>query len=142
MAIWIAPDSAEGVERAKWERPKNQMADGVHGMNRVGYEEFPKCLYKAGRPKMGGVEVTESTTVRSEQEERLALGQGWARTQEDAIQLVHDQHTELATLAANRAYHEQRMSEPAQREAADREAAMDTVQHVPELPAVPVKRKH
>src|SRR5258706_8252922 len=128
MSILISPDSVEGKLRNQWECPKNTVVDGLPGMNRVGYEEYPKCLYKAGRPTGGNVQVTGSLTVRSESEERMQLGQGWSRTQEEAIQQVHDTHVEMAKLAANRAYQEQTMSESARKEASDYES--ETVQHV------------
>ena len=139
MAVWVAPDSVEGKERARWETPKNQTIHGLHGMKNVGYEEYPKCLYRAGRPDKANVKVTGSLTVHTDQEEAVAIGQGWSLTQEDAIQRVHDQHVEFAKLAAERAFYEQRMSDAAQKEAAAYESG--TVQHVPVIPEVPVKRK-
>lgn len=146
MAIWIAPDSAEGVERAMWDRPANQTArdrltgKDIPGKNRVGYQEYPKVLYRAGRPTMANVAITGSITVHDEQQELVAVGQGWCRTQEQAIQRVHDEHMEMATLAANRAWHDQRMSESARAEAEAREAAHDSVQHLPDLGEAPRRR--
>lgn len=130
----VTPQSPEGIERKKWDTPKRL---GGYGPN--GHEEYPKTLYKAGRPTKGNVEITESRTVHSESEELVAVGQGWARTQEAAIQLVHDTHVEHAKLAAERHYAERSMSEAAQREAA--EADEGTVQHVPVIPEKP-KRKY
>ena len=139
MAVWVAPDSVEGKERARWETPKNQTIHGMPGMKNAGYEEYPKCLYKAGRPTKANVEVSGSLTVHDEQGERLALGQGWSRTQEDAIQRYHDNDREMATLAANRAYQERTMSEQAQAEAAAFES--ETIQHVAEIPRRPGRPK-
>lgn len=135
MAVWVAPDSVEGKERLRWETPKGQLVNGLPGMKNAGYEEYPKCLYRAGRPNKANVEVSGSLTVHSEQEERLALGQGWSKTQEDAIQRFHDNDREMATLAANRAYQERTMSEKAQAEAAAYES--ETIQHVAEIPRRP-----
>ncbi len=130
----ITPQSVEGRELRRWDLPKSR-----GGMNRDGYEEYPKCLYKAGRPDHANVKVTGSKTVRDEQEERLALGQGWSVTQEAAIELVHKTHTEMGKLAAERAYVERRMSPKAQAEAAAFES--ETIQHVAEIPVQPIKRR-
>jgi len=138
MSVLISPDSQEGKELARWNRPRNVIVDGVAGMKNVGFEEYPKSIYKAGRPKMANVEITEVKTVRSEEEERIAIGQGWGRTIEHAIQLVHDQHNTFAKLAAERAHVERSMSEKAQAEAAAFES--ETVQHVPEIPVAHKKR--
>jgi hypothetical protein len=140
MSILISPDSPDGKELARWNTPKNQKTDhGLLGMKNVGYEEYPKCLYRAGRPTKANVEISGSLTVRDESEERVALGQGWSRTQEDAIERNHDRDREMAKLAANRAYQERTMSESAQREAAAFES--DTVQHVPVIPETPIKTR-
>lgn len=133
MSLLIAPDSAEGKERARWDRPKNQRdEEGQFGMNRVGMEVYPRVLYRAGRPTHGNVMITGFHSVHSDDQERVARGQGWSLTQEDAIAAVHAQDTEHATLAAERAYHEPQMSAGAQREA----QAVDeqTVFHVPTIP--------
>lgn len=139
MAIFIPPDSWEGKERAKWDRPRNQTVDGVPGMKNAGYEPYPKVLYRAGRPDHGNVKITGSLTVHSIEQEDVAKGQGWAESQEQAIAAVHDRDTEYAKLAAERAYHERRMSEKAQQEA----AAVDsqTVYHVPVIPETPIRRR-
>ena len=139
MAILISPDSVDGKELARWITPRNQMVHGLPGFKNVGYEEYPKCLYKAGRPTKANVEISGSLTVHDESQERVALGQGWSRTQEDAIQRYHDHDREMATLAANRAYQERTMSEKAQAEAAAFES--ETIQHVAEIPRTPVRRR-
>lgn len=132
----ITPQSAEGIERRKWEQHYGPL--GAPG-NPYVFREYPKTLYKAGRPNKSNVEITGSITAKDAREEAVLKGQGWAVSQEAAIQAVHEQHREFATLAAERHYHEQFMSEAAQREAAavDRE----TVQHVPVIPETPIKRR-
>lgn len=130
----ITPNSPEGIERAKWDRPKSQ-----GGYNRDGYEEYPSVMYKAGRPNMANVAITGSRTVHSDAERLIARGQGWSDTQEAAIAAVHAAHVEHGKLEAERAFQTMRMSEKAQRDAAAREP--ETVQHVPDLPAVPVKKR-
>lgn len=139
MSVMIAPDSAEGIERGRWDRPKNTEVNGVKGMRCVGHEEYPKAMHKAGRPNMGNVQITGSMTVHSEAEELVMRGQGWRANPADAVALVHAEHLEHAKLAANRAYHEQTMSPAAQAEAAAKESG--TVFHVPSIPETPIRRR-
>lgn len=131
---YIPPNSPEGQERARWDRPKSQ-----GGMRCNGFESYPKTLYKAGRPDHANVKITESITVRSEGEESVMFGQGWRPSQEDAIALVHAEHRDHATLAAERHYAESRMSEAAQREAAAVDAS--TIYHVPVIPETPIRKR-
>lgn len=135
----VTPTSPEGIERRRWERPRNQFENGIPGMNRVGHEEYPKALHKAGRVNGTRVDVTESKTVRSEEEERIAVGQGWAKTPDAAVQAFHDAYNETAKVAANRAWHDQRMSEPARREAERIERTTDGLAQLGEIPAQPLK---
>ncbi len=130
----VTPNSPEGIERAKWDRPRSQ-----GGMRPDSFEAYPKAMYRAGRPDQANVKIVASQTVRSEGEEDVAYGQGWRPTQEAAIALVHQTHTEHGKLAAERAFHEFRMSEQAQREAAAFEG--ETVQHVPVIPETPIRKR-
>ncbi len=132
MSVFQSPDSAEGKERARWDRPRNQIVDGIAGMKNVGFEEYPKSIYRAGRPSHGNVDITGIKTVHSREQEDVAIGQGWSRSIEAAIDRVHATDRELAQAAAERAYTERTMSPAAQKEAATFEA--ETVQHVAEIP--------
>lgn len=138
MSLFIAPDSPEGKERSRWDRPRNTTVDGIPGMRCVGFEEYPKALYRAGRPNMGNVAITGSTTAHTQDQESILRGQGWHTTQEAAIQAVHAQHVEFSKLAAERHYVERSMSARAQAEAESYDA--ETVQHVPVIPEAPKKR--
>lgn len=134
MAILVSPDSAEGIERLKWETPKSQ-----GGMRCNGYEEYPKAMHKAGRPTHGNVMLTESVTAHSADQEAVLRGQGWHASPLDAINAVHQDHVEHSRLAAERHFTERTMSEPAQREAAAVDAS--TVYHVPAIPETPIRRR-
>lgn len=100
--------------------------------------EYPKMLYRAesfdGGPRISGTKI-----VSDESAERLACGQGWALTQEQAIARVHENQLEMARLAANRVHNEQWMSEAAKKEA----AAVDesTMQHLPSIPETPILKR-
>lgn len=137
----VTPTSPEGIERRRWERPRNVLENGVPGMNRVGHEEYPKSLHRAGRVKGARVDVVDSKTVRSEEEERIAVGQGWSRTPNEAVEAFHAAYNESAKQAANRAYHDQRMSEPARREAERIEQTTDGLAHLGEIPEQPIRRR-
>jgi hypothetical protein len=76
-------------------------------------------------------------TVQNEEEERIAVGQGWVRGQQNAVDRYEAEQWELSKLAANAAYHASHMSEGAQ---AEFEAAQDATSHqVADVPA-PKKR--
>src|SRR5882724_10204183 len=96
MPIVIAPDSALGIEMRRWDTPRDRnvrtQADedtGVPGMKNLGYEPFPKMLYKAitkdGRavvndPMDQGVGANCQKIVRDESELQMAKGQGWVES--------------------------------------------------------------
>ena len=131
--VVISPSSDEGMELARWNRPKSQ-----GGMNRDGHEEYPKALVRGMRTDKGKFVLSDqSRRVHNESEERIAIGQGWFVNGDDAIAAMRAEHTEHGKLEAERAYQTMRMSDLAQRDAAAREP--ETIAHVPDLPAVPVK---
>lgn len=133
----IPPGSPEGQERRKWEQHYGPL--GSPG-NPYVYREYPKTLYKAGRPSHTNIEITGSITAHDADEEARLRSQGWAVSQEAAIEAVKAQHVEFSKLAAERHYQERFMSEPAQREAAQADEAAG-VQHLPAVPETPVRRR-
>ncbi len=84
--------------------------------------------------------VLSQTTlvVRNSDEYYKAIGQGWCDEPQQAIDQFEAEEAKVGNAAAERAYQDQRMSEPAQREADAYEATVTT--HVPEIPSVPVKK--
>ena len=94
-------------------------------------------LYKASED-YGGPKITGQLIVNDESEELLQCGRGWCLSQEEALARVHQQHVEMATLAANRVYNEQRMSPKAQAEA----QAYDESKagHVAAIPDTPIRK--
>jgi hypothetical protein len=173
MPMLITPDSAWGKELTRWNTPRNQFVrttddqialdvngQPMKGMNAIGYEPYPKMLYKAqvlpnGKASVGQtpphpmyMEPAEyerqclfletfnrscQKVVHSEAEDLLAQGQGWRASQPDALALYEQQQQELAQAAAEATHAAQRMSAKAQAEFAIAEDA--THVHVADVPA-------
>lgn len=100
--------------------------------------EYPKMLYRAEAAD-GGYRISGSKIVDHEAAERIACGQGWSVTQEEALEQGPIRQRELATLAANRAHNDKWMSPAAQAEA--RTADESTMQHVPAIPETPIQKR-
>lgn len=103
-------------------------ADGTGGKGDAPHQEYPKWLHKPGLVD-GAPAIVSSKLVRDESEELIAKGQGWYVDQAEAVK---DFHHELATLAANRAASDRRMSAAAQAEAARVDEA--SMAHLPVIP--------
>ena len=138
MGVVILPESDLGRELAKWNKP-------------YVFVPYPKMLYRARRRPDGVVSVgegddrilggqpgiAESFTngcqkiVRDEAEERAAISDGWANTQQQALERFESKEKAVADVAAHRSYEDRNMSEKAQAEAAVVEAS--EFAHVPEV---------
>lgn len=110
MAVAYTKDSAYAQEARKWEATHTEY--GAPGRPLV-FQEYPKRLYKA--LTMQG--AFESIEVTDENEERNYQSRGFRAGQDHAIEALEAQQTEVAMVAANRAYHERSMSESARAEA-------------------------
>lgn len=95
------------------------------------FQEFPKMLYRFN-PGPGGKLVREECGVGSRDEQAIKEGQGWRETQQDAYDLAEHAQEDVGTAAAERAFHDRRMSPAAQAEAAAVDAA--TAKHLGEIP--------
>ncbi len=171
MGIVISPDSELGKELRRWDTPRNRPIEDANGdpmrdisgalimgMGAVGYEEYPKMLYKAqihnGKPFVSmaaphpmhytdpkeferqslwadGFTRSCQRTVRSEQEERAARNQGWCLTQGEALDLYDKEQQSFAQIAAEAAHTAQRMSEKARAEF--KSAGDETHEHVTDV---------
>lgn len=145
------PSSGYARELANWEREPTEDGSVTAGMIRQsraarlhhgceGYEEYPRAMVKYAQTAKGIVMVA-SESVHTDGERAEAERRGFFATQEAAIEAVEASNTEIAKLAANRAYHDRRMSSKAQREA---EAIDSSVaRHLGEIPAqrLPPKKK-
>lgn len=171
MGVVISPDSELGKELRRWDTPRNRPVldqngdqirgvDGVvlMGMGPVGYEEYPKMLYKAQthngkafvsmaaphpmhyndpkefeRQSLWAEGFTRSCQriVTTELEERHAKNQGWCVTQGDAMDLYESEQQSFAQAAAEAAHTAQRMSEQARAEF--KSAGAETHEHVTDV---------
>lgn len=144
-------------------------ADGhfIKGMNTTGYEEYPRMMFKAhrlpnGQPSAGEIPPHPAFTfsreeyeqrcayvdqfnrecqrlVNDEAEERIAKGQGWARTTKEALELYEKEQQAIARAAAEAEFYSRRMTKKAQREW---QAAQDeTAEHVVDVTSVPKRRR-
>ena len=144
--IHRAPEDAYVKEMAKWER-QPVMVHGTYiepvpfgqgGRGGAPLTEYPKMLYQADSFD-GGPRISGFKTVDDEGQERIAIGQGWSRSQEDALDAVVARQLEASKLAANRAHNDRWMSDKAKAEA----QAVDesTMQHLPAIPETPIVRR-
>lgn len=99
----------------------------------------PTTLYRAMKLPNGKVVCVDisvisqtSKVVRNSDEYYKAIGQGWCHHPTEALERFEQREQEIGNAAAERAYHEQFMSEPARREAEAYEKTVTT--HVPEIP--------
>lgn len=129
MAVTYSPDSAYAQEARKWEGQHS--AYGPPGRPYQHYE-YPVRLSRAFRPTGGGTVAYESRDAADDHEERNLLSRGFVRGRDTALAALEKAESVLAEGAANRAYHDQRMSPQAQREAAAADAA--TPAHLASIP--------
>lgn len=145
MGILLGPENGYVTEMAKWEQrlvivngtPIQPIPFADGGRGGMPFQPYPKMLYKA-KSEMGGPRISSTHLVHDEAQERVAVGQGWAVTQEDAIADVGKRHLEDARLAAERHATERWMSDAAKAEAAAVDEA--TMNHVPEIPVTPIRK--
>lgn len=157
---WISTDTTMGKEVLKFEQPNYNPAANP----------YPKMLYKAARNPSGKVRVMENAidfagtiwkdaelskeqdrieffnrqnqfTVKSEEEHKKALNEGWRNHPDDAIKHYEERERAIGNAAAERAHSDSKMSEKAQAEA---KAVDDSTEHhvaeIPEGPKDPKKR--
>ena len=147
MGIQRSQEDSWTKEMAKWEqRPvlvagtfiqPIPMDQGGHA--NLLFHEYPKRLYKAEAADGGPQIVDDNKTVHDEGQERVAIGQGWCVSQEDAIAAVHARHVDLGKLAANRNYNDRLMSDKAR---AESQAVEETSSvHLPVIPVTPIRKR-
>lgn len=156
----IIPGTPYAKELAKFEQFPSQYTIGTEPGNPYQFREFPKMLYRARhfRGKVAcGAQVGRSSDysspqeyqqvladaeaftkdcqviVNDESEQQKALESGCRFTPQEAVDFVLERDKSIATAAAERAYSDTKMSEAAQREAAEAEEQSDG-QHLPEIP--------
>jgi hypothetical protein len=98
------------------------------------YTPFPQMLYR-GTTRAGRVEV-EQRVVTTAGEQATAVDNGWRDNPQTATDEETRRQEAVGTAAAERAYHEQRMSAAAQAEAAAADVAAGA-KHLGEIPERP-----
>lgn len=147
MGIVRTGESEYDKELARWNTPRNKEVSGqpgVMGFGAVGYEEYPKMLYKAFPDDTGKVKCGEpppqmylyadmpsyqraeavaaaftrrcQTTVKSAGEEDRAYADGWRPTQADALAYYEGLQQDIAQAAAEADFRAKRMTPAAQAE--------------------------
>jgi hypothetical protein len=139
MPVVITPDSDEAKERAKWEQHSDRF--GPPG-NPYVYREYPRMLYRARRRDDGQLMVIDPTNeqwsrgsyaiAHNEHELEKLMGQGWRKTQQEALEYAHGLEEDISDAAAHRAYEDRNMSDKAKVESVQVEEASGL--HVPEIP--------
>ena len=146
----VSTASDLGRELMKWEMPKNRDKEA---------NRYPAAMYKAERDEKGKIKVQADEpdgnamtpdehnralnraqafnrrnfkTVNSFEEKMKAREQGWRDNPTEALAYFEEQEKNVGNLAAERAFKDKRMSELAQKEAAEADAATEF--HLPEIP--------
>jgi hypothetical protein len=136
MGVMWSQDSEYAKERRKWETTHTEF--GPPGRAAT-FTEYPLMIYRAKRSATGGPPILEHHIVENELDERNMRSRGFVRGPDHAVEMLDQQERELATAAAERAYHDKRLSAQAQAEA----AAVDesTIHHIGDMPETPIHKK-
>lgn len=166
MGVLITSESEWGKELAKWEQFPNKPYIGEAGPgNPYVYREYPRMLYRAQRMPNGKVSCGEAPPhphyfadpqaydrelgmiesfnrscyrlAKDESEEAVLKGQGWCRSQQEALAAFEREQQAIGNAAAEAAYAVARMSDKAQAEHAAAEAS--TEHHVVDV--VPARKR-
>jgi hypothetical protein len=138
VGLVISPESALGIELAKWEQTAADRDPIKH--------RYPMMLYMArevnGRGRIDDPHDEAfaqkcQLVVPNEFEEQRALANGWSSSPQGAIDAYEAKQKAWADEAANAAWHAQRMTEKSRREFQQAEDA--THQHVVDVQ--PVKKR-
>lgn len=133
MPVLHSPDSEYAKEMVKWEAQNSLLGAGLRPYLK---RPYPSHVFKAGRVD-GQIEIIETQIVGSEQAASNAYSRGFHPDPDAAVAGLKADELEIAKLAANRAFGEQRMSPQARAEVAALEA--ETSGHLPSVPETPRK---
>lgn len=175
MPMVIPVEGLWGRELARWNTPRNRVVEDsqgdplrddqgrpIPGMGAIGFEPYPRMLYKAQKNALGkvlcrdvlpspelypddrqynaaclGVEAFNrrcECNVHSEDEYRQKAREGWCDTPQEALDKHERLEQDIATAAAEANYAAKRLSPSAQEELAA--AGKETHQHVTDVRGV------
>lgn len=132
MSVVVLEGTPHAHEMWKWEHFEDEVnpTTGERGKRSRVFKAFPMAMYRC--LKGGTVPEFECLTVASESERDNYASMGYVDNQPDALHRYERDKTELAILAANRAYNDQNMSDAAKAEVAAVESQSST--HLAEIP--------
>lgn len=142
MGVLIVQETAEAAERRKWEAQYSPYGPAERPYV---YHEFPLMLHKAGKPldangepKLGKVEIIDTKTVTSADEETRENANGFYRNPAEAVLKCEAQAVEIAKLAASIEYEKRHKLSP--NAVAEVERAQNAhAGHMPTVPETPIK---
>lgn len=130
MAVVHSPESNFSKEMAKWEAGYTQYGEPGRPYT---YQPFPTRMYKAYRAKDGSRQFDAATANDEHEQRNLESRDFVVGGQQAALDALDARELEIAQLAAEGAYQEQRMSEKARDEAtAVRRASAVHLGEIPE----------
>lgn len=130
MAMLHNPDSEYAKEMAKWEAQHSVF--GPPGKPYDPNVKFPAMCYRIDSVKGGAPEIVERREAHNETELANLRSRGFGNGAAEAMDAYTARHTAVAEAAANRAYTDRNISQPARREVEAFEAS--TMEHVAEIP--------
>ncbi len=141
MGMFIAPETPHGKELWKWDHLQSEshpMDSSIKGMRPIHPQLYPAAMYRPMRDDKG-ILCFEMDTARDENHRATLESSGYVYGGKgEALKVMEKRESEIAGLAANRAYQERTMSPRAQAEAERHDNETD--QHVPVIPEAPKKR--
>lgn len=126
---------------AKWEMGYSPYGPPGRPREAEGFKPWPAMFYKMKRSATNGdFHVEHYQEAIDEADARNLLSRGYHQGRTAAIAAIEAAEQALAVGAAERVFHEQRMSDKAKGEAARVDAS--TGKHVAEIPSTPIKRRY
>lgn len=134
--VTLSQNSPYAQELCKWEAHYTQYGPPGRPYE---YHPYPTRMYKATRPSQGGVAFEGQDAENDAERARLERDGYIYGGQAAALAALERRETEIAELAANRAFNDRRMSDKAQAEAAATDDT--TIRHLAEIPRTPIKKR-
>lgn len=134
------PASPYAREMAKWEMAYSPYGPPGRPREQVGHPDYPALFYKMKRSTTNGDFLVEHyLEAADDMVARNLESRGYARGQAAGIAVVERAEQAMAVAAAERVFHEQRMSDHAKAEA--RAADDATGAHVGSIPVTPIVKR-
>lgn len=137
MSMVISPESAHAKEMRRWEAHYSKY--GEPGRPYDPNVKWPAMFYRVDHGPNLSPEIVAREEAADENHAARLYARGFGNGAAEAMEIFTKRQAEIATLAANRAHQEQRMSDKARAEAAVVDAS--TSDHVPVIPETPIKRR-